>query len=806
MARPARRVGNLPAETTSFVGRRSELAEVRKKLTEARLVSLVGPGGVGKTRLSVRAAAGLGRGFRGGAWLAELAEVGDPDLVSSAILAALDLRDQAATEPLALLLSYLRDKELLLVLDNCEHVLDAAARVVADLLRAAPGVRVIATSREPLSVAGEHVIPVPPLGLPPTDLPVPPAPAGPLAALRGSEAVMLFTERAAAASGTFELTAANQVAVAELCRRLDGLPLAIELAAVRTRVLAVEQILGRLADRFSLLTGGSRGALPRHQTLRTTIEWSHDLLSARERAVLRRCCVFAGRFTLDDVEEVCSSPAGEPAGDALDLLSSLVGKSLVMKEDAGGIACYRLHETMREFAGLKLREAGEEESAGLRCAEHYHATCQRSALEGRYRLVGWLAWADLEIDNVRAVMQRCLGRGDTARGVDLAASLGWYWITRATSEGIRWLDAFLASEDIGNTEGRGWAYFMRGFLAVLKADPGGARPALAAAVTVARETGQGELLCEALSISAVAADMAGEHTAAGLLIGEADVVASGVRHYPAGAVAVLQARALHGFFAGDLAAARAAATEGARRARETGDCYAQEMMLLNLGSVALNAGDLDGARPLLAEALRLAHQIDDRVAQFYLLDAFGCHAALSRQPRRAAQLLGAADTVRAEAGANVMPFLAPLLARSRESAVAALGAARFQAGFEAGQRLDRDGGLRLALGEPAAGRPGGPGGGAPAAAAAPGRAAAPARVAVPAAAVAAVAGGAGGGLLGKREADVARLVADGLTNKQIGARLFISERTVDSHVRNILNKLGVGSRAQIATWIATLGE
>src|SRR5438132_6214892 len=409
MARPARRSGNLPAEATSFVGRRRELAEVRRKLTEARLVSLAGPGGVGKTRLAIRAATDLGRGFRGGAWLAELAEVREPDLVASAVLAALDLRDQAATEPLALLRSYLRDAELLLVVDNCEHLLEPAAELVADLLKAAPGLRVIATSREPLSVAGEHVVPVPPLELPPA------GPDEPLASLRRSEAVMLFTERAAAASGTFELTTGNQAAVADLCRRLDGLPLAIELAAVRTRVLTVAQILARLADRFSLLTGGSRGALPRHQTLRTTIEWSHDLLTDGERTVLRRCCAFAGRFTLDDVEAVCTPAGSASAGgmgrwvgggvageEALDLLTSLVGKSLVMKEDAGGIASYRLHETMREFASLKLRESGEQESVELRCAEYYHATCQRSAQERRYRLRDWLEWADLEIDNVRA--------------------------------------------------------------------------------------------------------------------------------------------------------------------------------------------------------------------------------------------------------------------------------------------------------------------------------------------------------------------------------------------------------------------
>ncbi len=256
------------------MGRRRELAETRKALAGARLVSLVGPGGVGKTRLAVRAATDLGRGFANGAWWVDLAEIRDAALVTNAVVAALDLRDQAATKPLQILLSHLRDSELLLVLDNCEHVLEASAHLVTAVLRAAPNVRVMTTSREPLQVQGEHVVPVPPLGLPPA------GGGEPLAQLRQNEAVLLFTDRAAAASGTFELTSSNQAAVVQLCRRLDGLPLAIELAAVRTRVLTVEQILDRLTDRFALLTGGGRAALPRQQTLRTTIDWSHDLLTA----------------------------------------------------------------------------------------------------------------------------------------------------------------------------------------------------------------------------------------------------------------------------------------------------------------------------------------------------------------------------------------------------------------------------------------------------------------------------------------------------------------------------------------------
>jgi len=766
MARPTRRPGNLPAEATSFIGRRRELAELRKKLTTARLVSLVGPGGVGKTRLAIRIGTGLKRSFRDGAWLVELAEVRDPALVGNATLAALDLRDQAATEPRALLLSYLQDKELLLVVDNCEHLLGAAAVLVTDVLEAAPDVRVIATSREPLSVPGEHVLPVPPLELPRAQA------DESLDQLRQNESVELFTERASAASGRFELTASNQAAVVDLCRRLDGLPLAIELAAVRTRVLSMEQILDRLTDRFGLLTGGSRAALPRHQTLRTTIEWSHDLLGSDERTLLRRLCVFAGRFTLEDVESVCTSD-DVPAAHVLDLLSSLVDKSLVMKEDTRGPAWYRLHETMREFAGLKLREAGEEEVVEQGFVDYYVSRCRRSEAGARYGLVEWLEWMDLEIDNIRSVLGRCLSHADIARGMDLAASTRWFWATRATTEGVRWLDAFLA---IGcrDSEPQARAEYMRGFLAVLLVDPTAARPALERAAAADREAGRPRPLAASLSMASIAANMAGDRAAARRLLGEAQTVTAGLDDVPA-ALAFLQARSLDGFFTGDLEAATAASSEGVNLSREVGDLYTLKVWLLNLGTAALIAGELAASKPLLAEALRIAHQLDDRVQLSYLLDSLGCHAARSGQARLAAQLLGAADTVRTGAGASIMPFLAPLVAQSEESAIAALGGSRFEAECKAGTRLSRDAAVRLALGEP-------------------GRAAVGAS------------DRAGAGLLAKREAEVARLIADGLSNKEIGARLFISEHTVDSHVRSILNKLGCNSRAQIAAWMVSSNQ
>jgi predicted ATPase/DNA-binding CsgD family transcriptional regulator len=751
----------MPAEATSFVGRRHELAEARKKLATTRMISLVGPGGVGKTRLAIRIADSLGRGFRAGARLAELAELRDPALVGNAVMAALDLRGQAATDPLALLCSYLKDKELLLVLDNCEHLLEAAAQLVSEVIRSAPGVRVIATSREPLSVTGEHVLPVPPLGLPAPDG------AEPLAQLRQNEAITLFIERAAAASGHFELTAANQAAVVGLCRRLDGLPLAIELAAVRTRVLGPKQIHDRLSDRFGLLTGGSRAALPRHQTLRTTIEWSYDLLTQAERTLLRRLCVFAGRFTLDDVEPVCCY-GDVPAAHALDLLSSLIDKSLVIKEDAGGVACYRLHETMREYARLRLREAGEEEAAEQRCADYYLSRCARFVAERRYRLLDWLAWMELEIDNIRAVLRRCADQEDYRRGIDLATRLVGYWITRATAEGVRWLDELLTRE--AEPAASPWAYYVRGFLAVLQNDPAAARPVLERAVTAARAAGEKEALSQSLAMASIAANMAGDRASCRRLLDEAQVAADGLDDL--GTKLMLhQARALNGLIDGDLGAVKSAASQGARLSREAGDLYALGMMLLNQGFAALRSGDFRESEQWLTEGLLIARQLDDRVAQCHLIGALGCCAARAREPRLAAQLFGAMENLRAEAGGTHNAGMAPALAQATASVTEVLGLSRFATEFQAGKQLSRDAAASLALRETA-----------------------------PAAVAASNHGNAG--VLRQRETDVARLVADGLTNKEIGARLFISERTVESHVRNIMNKLGFNSRAQIAGWMA----
>jgi predicted ATPase/DNA-binding CsgD family transcriptional regulator len=758
MARPRQRSGNLPAEATTFVGRRRELGEIRKKLTTARLVSLVGPGGVGKTRLAIRAASDLARGFADGAWLVELGEVSEAGLVTHAVLAALDLRDQAGAKPIEILVAYVRERQLLLLIDNCEHVLEAAAQLVSEILRAAPEVRVIATSREPLQVAGEYVVPIPPLELPSADG------AETLAQLQQNEAVMLFVERAAAAAGAFALTAANQATVVALCRRLDGLPLAIELAAVRTRVLGVEQILDRLSDRFALLTGGGREALPRHQTLRMAIDWSFDLLTDAEQVLLRRLCVFAARFTLEDVAGVCVAD-DIAASEALDLLAAIVDKSLVTREDVGSAVCYRLHETMREYASLKVGEADEEDLLRERCVEHYRSTCLRLAGGARYHLIEWLTWADLEIDNLRAVLHQCVARADVARGLDIAASLQYYWITHGTTEALRWLDQLLpAAEAAAPTMVR--AYYLRAWLSMLQGDPAASAPWITRAVAIARQAREQALLSESLSMGASTSTVAGDPAAARRYLDEAEAIAPSLNDFPA-MIELLLSQSIHAIYTGDVETVTALSIEGVTLTRDAGDLYQLENMFRNLGVAGMMSGDFHASNTWFVEALQVARRVDNRLGQYYGLSAAGWYAATVGRARVAAELLGAADALRTQTGGALGEPTIPFVVGALQVASEVLGAAAFDAAFDAGQHMSRESALRLAVGE------------------APAIEASDAENVVPSP-------------LAKRELEVARLVAAGLSNRQIGVRLFISEATVASHMRHIMDKLGVNSRSQIA--------
>jgi predicted ATPase len=414
---------NLPAQTTPFVGREKELVQIKQCLAKHRLVTLTGSGGIGKTRMAIQAAREVVAEYPQGVWLAELAPVADPRLVLQAVAAVWDVREEQGRPLQVTLADYLREKTLLLVPDNCEHVIDASSQLVGTLLQRCPGLRILATSREALGVEGEFVVRVPSLSLPPT---------GPASreTLEGSEAVRLFVSRAATALPGFELTDANAAAVAQVCHRLDGVALALELAAARIRALRVEQIAARLDDAFHLLTGGSRAVLPRQQTLRATMDWSHALLSDAERACFRRLAVFAGGWTLEAAEAV-SAGDGVETSDVLDLLAQLGNKSLVVIDrEPGQEARYHLLETIRQYAWEKLQEAGEREESRTQHLRTYCKLAQEAEpkLYGAQQLEG-LAQLDTEQSNIRAALEWGLeNRLET--GAQLSAALFWYWHLR----------------------------------------------------------------------------------------------------------------------------------------------------------------------------------------------------------------------------------------------------------------------------------------------------------------------------------------------------------------------------------------
>lgn len=429
---------NLPTQLTSFVGRGREIGEVAGLLEKQRLVTLTGSGGTGKTRLSLQVAEQLLEQFPNGVWSVELASLGDPDLVPRTTIAALGLQESTSQSLMDQLQNYLKEKQLLLLLDNCEHVLEDCARMADFLLRACPKLKILASSREALGVDGEIAYRVPSLSAPdPRHLP-------PLEELGNFTAVRLFTERAASVQPAFAITSANGQAVAQICRRLDGIPLAIELAAARVGVLSVEQIAGRLDSRFRLLTGGSRTALPRQQTLRASIDWSFSLLDEREQFLFMRLSVFYGGWTLEAASMVCSFE-GLDEYDVIDSLAKLVNKSLIIVEsDADGSTRYRMLETIRQYAREKLLDSGE---AGVMRDHHldffvHLAETAEPHLRGPQQ-VEWLDRLEREIDNVRAALEWAL-EDEALKGVSLASSTYWMWHIRGYRvEGEHWLEQFL---------------------------------------------------------------------------------------------------------------------------------------------------------------------------------------------------------------------------------------------------------------------------------------------------------------------------------------------------------------------------
>jgi predicted ATPase/DNA-binding CsgD family transcriptional regulator len=908
---PASFAHNLPVQLTTFIGRESEMAQVRALLAGSRLVTLTGAGGVGKTRLALQVAAELPVEFPAGVWLVDLAPLADPALVPVTAAHSLGLPDQIGVAAMATVAGFIGERRALIVLDNCEHLVEACAELAEELLRACPGLVILATSREPVGAAGEASWQVPPL---PVD----------------GDAVALFADRGQRARPGFVVSPENGAAVTDICRRLDGIPLAIELAAARLRAFSPAEIAAGLHDRFRLLTGGARTAVRRQQTLRASVDWSHALLAESERVLLRRLAVFAGGFDLDAAAAVC-------AGDGLDQhrvleeLVSLVDKSLVVAEEFEGVTSYRMLETVREYALEKLGDSGQANTVRTRHGDHYTALAARLAPPSSGDLGRQIARMEADIDNLRAAFQWNLELADSEAALRLASSLQPLWLGRSRQlEGVAWFDAALAGQpaggetvapavwvravtdaavldqytdsplrrraeiensvalarEIGDPVLQSRALAAAGCIALLYRDDGqqrleqalelarqagetwtltqilawqayaaficgdsvATRSAAEEAIALAEQTGdremshrcrtwlarallwQGELqrarsLHEELVAEAVAErsqmgqllglaglgitfaflGLPGEASAAGReCIAIADGLGDSVRKVDGtyslayGAMASgdpgtlreaseacwhllnvqreawilppLVTEDMRRFIAeahlaqGDLAAARHHAGAAVAAASRPGAKFKLMQSLLASARVADDEGDTVRAQDEAYQALAMGHTVLARIGIIDALECLGGLATGGEDHSKGARLLGAADTLRHATGYQRFRLHQARYDSAVQTLRTALGDAAFTKAWDEGVALSLDEAVSYALrGRGERGRP-----------------------------------ATGWNSLTPAEREVALLVADGLTNKEIAARLFVSPRTVQTHLTHMYSKLGVTSRVQLA--------
>ena len=814
--------GNLPAEPNSFVGRERDLAELALLLGEVRALTLCGPGGIGKTRLALRLACEIVPGFPDGAWLVELGDTDDPGLVPLRVAAALGIReerDRPLTETLA---DALRPRRMVLILDTCEHVVDACAALVQQLLASCPSVRLIATSREPLRVRGETAWRVPPLELP-----------GLLTELSDQDmaehgAIRLFTERAAAVRPGFALSTENIDVVVRLCRTLDGIPLAIELAAARVRALSVEQIAARLVDRFQLLASGDRTAPPRHQTLRAAVDWSYGLLTEPEQVLLRRLSVFAG-WNLEMAEQVCAGD-GISAPMILDLLAALIDKSLVTVDaELDGDSRYRLLDMIREYAAARLVASGAE--AAVRTRHRDYLLDMAESIVARAFVRGDPPWPErivmyrrvhAERANFIAALALSAERGEAELGLRLCCALRSPWVAYGdVTEGSGWFDRFLGLDDPVSPGVRSRALMLRAELAFEQQEYAAAAGCAQAGIDLCRSSG-GTGEAGGHRMLALVSLRAGQHEQA-LSSAEAAVAAAraagddweeGLAHAARAAVLARQgkfddaqaayeaalevlrdnngwgvAQTLHGL--GELARARrehdaALRHFGAALALYRSIDARPEVVrcLAGIGWVALSQRNLVLARSSLTESMQLSLATGRRLAIARGLEALGVLALAEGDPARAIRLEGAGLALREAAG-----HVSPVPARARidalfDAARQRLGTAASAALLAEGRAMTRYEAIRLGTEPASAARAGS------------------ARTGSARADGARAEGAGGPSVLTARELEIAALIARGLTNRGIADELVISPLTVARHVANIFAKLGCSSRTQVAAWVA----
>ena len=673
---------NLPVARTSFVGREREVVEVKRLLAMTDLLTLTGPGGSGKTRLAVEVARDLVGSYPDGVWLVELAPLSDPELVPGTVAGVMGVREQPNRPLTDTLAEALKTRKLLLVLDNCEHLIDACARLMDVLLGSCPRVRVLATSREPLNVAGEVVWPVPSLSVP--DIERPPTVEG----LKVYESARLFVERALYRPSSFVLIPEVANAVAEICQQLDGMPLAIELAAARVGTLAVGQISERLGDSLKLLTGGDRTATPRQQTLRGTLDWSYDLLSEPEKRLFCRLAIFAGGWTLEAAETVGASE-GVEEGDVLDLLGRLVDKSLVVAEaEPEGSLRYRFLEPVRQYAQEKLDESGEADAVRRRHGAFFLAMAEEAEteLQGTQQ-EALLERLETEHDNLRAALQWFLERGEAGPALRLCGALGEFWHMHGhLSEGRRWLEAALGGEGSGLETLRIKALSKAAFIGWEQGEFERSISLSQESLALSRRTGDRAGAAVALYNLGFATMFQEEYERATTLFEEAVALQRELGDE------VSLARALQGLgltvmAQGDFGRAEALYEEGLALARRAGDALGIELLLLGLGLAALGQDEYGRARELCAEALKLSQRLDYRHSTAASLHILASVAGSERQPVRAARLWGAAEALREAIGTGLSPVEQAYYARHIAAARSRLDEEAWQAAWAEGRML-----------------------------------------------------------------------------------------------------------------------
>jgi predicted ATPase/DNA-binding CsgD family transcriptional regulator len=770
---------NLPAEVTRFIGRRRELPAIAGAIERHRLVTLRGAGGVGKTRLALRVAAGLRDSFADGCWLVQLSPLQAPELLARTVSETLGLPDEAAGDAPQVLARNLAERELLLLLDTCEHLTEACAELAALLLPAAPGLRILATSRSPLGLPDEHTVLITPLDLPTADD----------AAAAHADAVTLFVDRARAAVPDFALSRENTHAVAELCRRLDGIPLALELAAVRLRGMPVEEILARLSDRFRVL-GAARTSTDRHRTLRAAVSWSYELCTPAEQKLWAELSVFPGGFGLAAAEYVCGPGTGET-------LRRLTDKSVVQLSAAvtappagdGAVTAgpqgddrYQLLDTMREFGAELLNAAGAAAAARVRARhrDYYLGLAERAAAGSMTAgQTAWLARLGAETANLRVALDFSFATraseapGGAGAGLRMMRRLLPYWLmTGQFTEGRRWHDLAFAVAPQSREDA--WAVFGAGVLAVQQGDFATGGPLLTRATSLAAARAEDDLPAHVTDARGMLAFYSGD-----LATAQAEFEAALAIDERAGfgdptALVTYSRLASVCLLTFEIDRAVKLCEECIRRCDELGEQWARGTALWTRGAARWLSGDNAAAIEDALACLRIKERLGDLHTIAMSFDLLSLCLVATGEVERAAVLHGASEKLWTLLNAPVLmgPAYAEIRKSSADTARGALGEERFDALVGQGYAASLSVALAVARGEVAAG---------PSAPAAEPRTGAKA--------------------LTRREREIAELVADGLGNRDIAERLYLSKRTVDSHVEHVFTKLGFSSRAQLTAWV-----